>query len=395
MYSSDNIQRSRFVYSPRPFSIGSKSSLPKGNYSLTALNQDLQPWNGEKSQNFRKTMSPIFDHVRSNGLSSDKVYAAEKSAQNTLRESYVNRLRRASATVWCEHGTQLPVDVKMTKSKSFVTKKGFAIKSLVFPHTSIAPFSKPMAQHARSTNDAAPQHTMLIPRLSATETCFDEEQDDDVVYSSLAPNDKYHSSDKIFRFMHESVEPLEPLKEDLEEQSDEYIEEQIEQHLNEDLENHMENQIREHMGGHIMEQIEDQMLDQMQDQMEDRMEEKMEEGMEQYMDSLGPLETDIQYGTSIKNSHFRSASVKSASESSHYSHSVFSSSPGVSKNSIFSKHINEFTDNTMHTSLPSRNSLYTHVDESYSSVKSFYPPPTRKLYIVNLTKHDIFSDDET
>lgn len=313
--TSEVMQRERFLYNLKDLNISSKTSDCKGIRSLVSDDECLHSWKSEKNECYQETVPSIFDCIHSNYMVSDK--PLQDSSDGNHEESYVNRLRRESATVWCEHGAQLPINVKMGKPKnSFGVKKGFAIKSFVFPHASIAPFARPMAQHARSTNEAAPQHTMLIPRLSATETYLDEDHDDAAAYSNVSV-DQYYPIEKRFRNVQESV-------------------------------NH--------------------------------------------------LESDTRCNDSPGDSIFRSASAKSYTGSSHYSHLGFpSSSPVASKNSIFSKHCNECTDNTLHTSpLSSQHPLYTHLNNSSYSIDNLYPiEPARKLYIVNLAKDDILSDNET
>lgn len=298
------IQKNDFVYGFESLNRGSKSNDANWMHSVVPMNKSLRSWRNQENQFYQRTLLPVFKQLHPGYMISNKGYIMDGESQEpsdgSIEESYVNRLRRVSATVWCEHGAQTLTNAIIRKPKTNSTiKKGFAIKSLVFPHASTMSFARPMAQHARSTKKAAPQHTVLLPRLSATETCLDDDPDGATVYSAVSVEKDTHSNT---------------------------------------------NTIQKTFG-------------------------------------------------SSSNTPVRPTSVQSFAASSHYSHPCFhSSSP--SKNSIFSKHYNEGTDNTSSPQHP----IYTHLHASSDTSVNEYPyssEPARKLYIVNLTKKDILSDDET
>ncbi|EEB09097.1 meiotically upregulated Mug123 [Schizosaccharomyces japonicus yFS275] len=96
------------------------------------------------------------------------------------RGSYVQNLRRAKATVWTDQGRLAPVNSLNSRKMSQHSKKGFSkslgsMRSRVFSsqHHNVH-HTRPASLHSKAT---APQHTLLTPRLSATEGRDDDEED--------------------------------------------------------------------------------------------------------------------------------------------------------------------------------------------------------------------------
>ncbi|KAG5438759.1 hypothetical protein PCANB_002479 [Pneumocystis canis] len=192
------MQKDRFIHSFRDLSLASRMYGCEGMSSAVSVNDQMYVWQNTRDPLFQKTISPSYDHIYRNYRRSNSSYFMNKPLEtirdNSTEKSYANRLRQASATVWCEYDTHSSVNVKMNKNKNnFGQRTSLSIKSLVFPHASTTSFSRPMAQYARSINNAAPQHTMLMPRLSATETCFEGDHDENVSYSFASVNNPYIS----------------------------------------------------------------------------------------------------------------------------------------------------------------------------------------------------------
>lgn len=180
-------------------------------------------------------------------------------------------------------------------------------------------FGRPMAHHARSTNIAAPQHTMLIPRLSATETCLEGDQCEAPIYSNPSFNNNYLA----------------------------------ERGLND------------------IPEVDDD-------------------------------DEDSDRSSVLSNGSGRQASIQSFTASSHYSHrGPFSHARSHSRGSDVSKNYNDYPNNATNESLASSQHLHPnlyarHYNASDFSVDQelYRADSGRKLYIANLAKDDILSDDD-
>ncbi|KAG4305531.1 hypothetical protein PORY_001087 [Pneumocystis oryctolagi] len=330
--SSQLVQKDRFIDSFRDLSLCSKANEWSGMRSAVSVNSNSRAnvWQNPEDSFYYKTvtMPPNKNVYRSYPIQEDYCYEDKPSEDPSGGKSYVNRLRQANATVWCEYGVQPSGNVKIRKNKNnYGAKTGFSIKSLVFSHAPVILSGRPMAHYARSTNNAAPQHTMLIPRLSATETCPDGDHGETPVYSSALLNNSH------------------------------YVEKTL----------------------HDIPEIQDNR----------------------------DASEDASTSSSSSGSPYLQPSIRSFTASSHYSHNRFPSSyaRSPSKNSIFSKNYNECTDNTLNTS-PASQHIHPQYNQHYLYSRNhnvsgfsvnqdlYQTDPNRKLYIANLAKNDIVSDDD-
>ncbi|ORY79047.1 hypothetical protein BCR37DRAFT_101889 [Protomyces lactucae-debilis] len=117
-------------------------------------------------------------HSRQSSVGSS--FSRPLSAQQADQVSYVQRMRIAKGTVWAERGPKDAVNEQRKQKVAQTKKRGFGMKMF---------HGAPPAQQARTGKSklqpyAAPQHTTLIPRLSASEANDDNDQDFDNFTSS-------------------------------------------------------------------------------------------------------------------------------------------------------------------------------------------------------------------
>ncbi|CAA20755.1 hypothetical protein POMI540_3875 [Schizosaccharomyces pombe] len=127
-------------------------------------------------------------YSRSSLPTSNAINSNHESNGSTF--SYVQSLRRAKATVWSDIGRVAPLhsspSIKSSSQNGKSSSKGLGgMRSRVFSSQHHGVYhTRPASLHSRTM---APQHTILTPRLSATEGKDDDEDELVISTSNTAP----------------------------------------------------------------------------------------------------------------------------------------------------------------------------------------------------------------